>query len=113
MLIYRSGESAGRCEGTDKVGVSCLFIGLGRVLEGVRERIMLTCLAYLFVLRATERQLDVLVNKLRLPKPGKKIARGHIKEEYGPIYKKLPHICIWIYSNADFSDNDFRVSDYE
>ena len=67
--------------------MSCLFIGLGRVLEGVRERIMLTCLAYLFVLRATERQLDVLVNKLRLPKPGKKIARGHIKEEYGPIYK--------------------------
>ena len=59
----------------------------------------------------TER--ESLVNKLKLPKPGKKIARGHLKEEYGPIYRKLPHICLWVYSDADFSDNDFEVSDYE
>lgn len=56
---------------------------------------------------------DALVNKLKLPKPGKKIADGHIREEYGPIHRKLPHICLWIYCNADFSNNDFRVSDYE
>lgn len=59
----------------------------------------------------TER--ESLVNKLKLPKPGKKIAWGHLKEEYGPIYRKLPHICLWVYSDADFSDNDFEVSDYE
>ena len=49
MLIYRSGESAGRCERTDIGGVSCLFIGLERVLEGVRGQIKLECLAYLSV----------------------------------------------------------------
>ena len=62
MFIYRSGESAGRCERTDIGRVSCLFIGLGRVLKGVRERIMLTCLAYLFVLRATERRKRTDIN---------------------------------------------------
>ena len=58
-------------------------------------------------------ELNALVNKLKLPKPGKKIAQGHIRDCYGPIYRKLPHICLWIYRDADFSDNDFKVSDYE
>lgn len=56
---------------------------------------------------------EALVNKLKLPKPGKKIASGHIQDSYGPIYRKLPHICLWCYKDVDFSNNDFVIGDYE
>ncbi len=56
---------------------------------------------------------EALINKLKLPKPGKKIATGHIHDNYGPIYRKLPHICLWCYKDVDFSNNDFIVGDYE
>ena len=56
---------------------------------------------------------EALVNKLKLPKPGKKIALGHIRDDYGPIYRNLPHICLWCYKEVDFSNNDFIVGDYE
>ena len=56
---------------------------------------------------------EALVNKLKLPKPRKKIASGHIQDSYGPIYRKLPHICLWCYKDVDFSNNDFVIGDYE
>ncbi len=56
---------------------------------------------------------EALVNKLKLPKPGKKIALGHLQDSYGPIYRNLPHICLWCYKDVDFSSNDFIVGDYE
>lgn len=54
-----------------------------------------------------------LVNKMKLPRPGKKIAEGHLLQEYGPIYKDSSHVCIWFYEDADLSDNDFQVKNYE
>lgn len=56
---------------------------------------------------------DSLVNKLKLPKPGKKIAEGHLFDCYGPIYRNYPHVCLWVYEGVDFSENDFIVCDYE
>ncbi len=56
---------------------------------------------------------EALINKLKLPRPGKKIALGHIHDSYGPIYRKLPHICLWCYKDVDFTNNDFVIGDYE
>ena len=55
----------------------------------------------------------VLANKLKFPKPGKKIAEGNINDSYGPVWRNLPHICLWLYDKVDLTNNDFVVKDYE
>jgi hypothetical protein len=54
-----------------------------------------------------------LCNIMHLPKPGKKLAIGHLVPGFGPIYKALPHICLWVLKENTLSENDFRVCDYE
>lgn len=35
------------------------------------------------------------------PKPNKKIARGSLYEELGPIFRENKHICLWPYDGVD------------
>lgn len=49
------------------------------------------------------KNIDILKQSLKLPRPSKKIAKGEIHMGGGPELTEGEHVCWWLYENVSFS----------